>query len=95
MKLFGEAFFAEKREACSSIHEPFVRFDFVDGPFYWSLIPGMSYTRSDSFVISLNPIHKTHEFFHPSAQKLRLPFAEQVKKRLNEAMEATNLLRTF
>ncbi len=27
-------FFAEEREACSSLHEPFVCFNFIDGPFY-------------------------------------------------------------
>jgi hypothetical protein len=45
-------------------NEPFVRFDLVDRPFDWPLVPTMCDACTDSVIISLNLIDNAHTFFN-------------------------------
>ncbi|GAC1651950.1 MAG: hypothetical protein NVS4B9_42320 [Ktedonobacteraceae bacterium] len=96
-------FLAKKRETGTAIHQPFVRFDLVDGPFHWSLTPMVGKSRSNSIVIPLNASDKTTKFFNPTGASFVHPFvesfwlllAEQEKKRLKQLIYLLHFLRAL
>jgi hypothetical protein len=98
-----EQFLTQKGKACSSIHEPFVRFNFIHGSFDWPLTLPESQYRLHGIIIPLNPSNKTAEFFdatftcllHPSVESLWPSQTQHFKKRLEQTIEVFYLIRAF